>query len=229
MGFVSTGTPNVRSSSQPPIMAVAASDSVSGWISNSLAIVASGSVASGCLVSLTDRRCSVGRPTLPLCLTQPACVSPGRAKKSKPSYFVVRGRPINNRRRVSAIVTEKMLPRDLHLEMNHIERTHGVNMSSAPELKATLTLPQTAFPMKANLPQNEPHRLARWAEMGLYEELRKTGEARRKAGGSYFLLHDGPPYANGPIHLGHALNKGLKDFVVKSKTMAGFDVPFVPG
>ena len=102
-------------------------------------------------------------------------------------------------------------------------------MSSAPELKATLTLPQTAFPMKANLPQNEPLRLARWASMGLYEELRKAGEERRKAGGSYFLLHDGPPYANGPIHLGHALNKGLKDFVVKSKTMAGFDAPYVPG
>jgi isoleucyl-tRNA synthetase len=105
----------------------------------------------------------------------------------------------------------------------------GVTMSSAPELKATLTLPQTTFPMKANLPQNEPLRLKRWAELGLYEELRKAGEKRRQAGGSYYLLHDGPPYANGPIHLGHALNKGLKDFVVKSKTMAGFDAPFVPG
>ena len=113
--------------------------------------------------------------------------------------------------------------------MKQIERTQGVMMSSVPELKATLTLPKTAFPMKANLPQNEPLRLARWASMGLYEELRKAGEARRKAGGSYFLLHDGPPYANGPIHLGHALNKGLKDFVVKSKTMAGFDAPYVPG
>ncbi|MGD0832497.1 MAG: class I tRNA ligase family protein, partial [Terracidiphilus sp.] len=102
-------------------------------------------------------------------------------------------------------------------------------MSSAPELKATLTLPQTAFPMKANLPQNEPLRLARWSGLDLYGELRKAGEARRKAGGSSYLLHDGPPYANGPIHLGHALNKGLKDFVVKSKTMAGFDAPYVPG
>ena len=97
-------------------------------------------------------------------------------------------------------------------------------MSSAPELKATLTLPQTAFPMKANLPHNEPLRLARWAQMGLYEELRKAGEGRPA-----YLLHDGPPYANGPLHLGHALNKGLKDFVVKSKTMAGFDSPYVPG
>jgi len=97
-------------------------------------------------------------------------------------------------------------------------------MSAAPELKATLTLPQTAFPMKANLPQNEPLRLQRWAALGLYEELRKAARGRPA-----YLLHDGPPYANGPIHLGHALNKGLKDFVVKSKTMSGFDAPYVPG
>ena len=96
-------------------------------------------------------------------------------------------------------------------------------MSPAPELKATLTLPQTAFPMKANLPQNEPLRL-RWASLHLYEKLREAC-----AGRPAYLLHDGPPYANGPIHLGHALNKGLKDFVVKSKTMAGFDSPYVPG
>jgi isoleucyl-tRNA synthetase len=97
-------------------------------------------------------------------------------------------------------------------------------MSPAPELKATLTLPQTAFPMKANLPQNEPLRLKRWASLRLYEELRKSARGRPA-----YLLHDGPPYANGPIHLGHALNKGLKDFVVKSRTMAGFDAPYVPG
>ncbi len=99
-----------------------------------------------------------------------------------------------------------------------------------PELKTTLTLPQTDFPMKANLPQNEPLRLARWAEMDIYGQLRKAcarpiaGEPRPS-----YLLHDGPPYANGPLHLGHALNKGLKDFVVKSKTMAGYDSPYVPG
>jgi isoleucyl-tRNA synthetase len=97
-------------------------------------------------------------------------------------------------------------------------------MPAAPELKATLNLPQTAFPMKANLPQNEPLRLARWASLRLYDELRKAGHGRPS-----YILHDGPPYANGPIHLGHALNKGLKDFVVKSKTMAGFDAPYVPG
>ncbi len=108
--------------------------------------------------------------------------------------------------------------------MNKFANSNGVPMSSAPELKATLTLPQTAFPMKANLPQNEPLRLARWASLRLYEELRKTCQGR-----PVYLLHDGPPYANGPIHLGHALNKGLKDFVVKSRTMAGYDAPFVPG
>jgi isoleucyl-tRNA synthetase len=78
--------------------------------------------------------------------------------------------------------------------------------------------------MKANLPQNEPLRLARWTSLRLYEELRKAGRGRPA-----YILHDGPPYANGPIHLGHALNKGLKDFVVKSKTMAGFDAPYIPG
>src|ERR1700678_2787634 len=97
-------------------------------------------------------------------------------------------------------------------------------MSQAPELKATLTLPQTAFPMKGNLPQNEPLRMARWTSLGLYDELRKSGVGRPA-----YILHDGPPYANGPMHLGHALNHGLKDFVVKSKTMSGFDCPYVPG
>ncbi len=97
-------------------------------------------------------------------------------------------------------------------------------MPPTPELKATLTLPQTGFLMKANLPQNEPLRVARWTSLRLYEELRKAGQGR-----PVYLLHDGPPYANGPLHLGHALNKGLKDFVVKSKTMAGFDAPYVPG
>src|ERR1035438_3481317 len=108
--------------------------------------------------------------------------------------------------------------------MNQFATPKGVTMSPAPELKATLTLPQTAFPMKANLPHNEPLRLARWAGLHLYDELRKAGRGRPA-----YLLHDGPPYANGPLHLGHALNKGLKDFVVKSKTMAGFDAPYVPG
>jgi isoleucyl-tRNA synthetase len=97
-------------------------------------------------------------------------------------------------------------------------------MPAPPELKATLNLPQTAFPMKANLPQSEPKRLAAWEQEGLYEQIRGV----RHDAPSY-VLHDGPPYANGPIHLGHALNKCLKDFVVKSKTMAGFNAPYVPG
>jgi isoleucyl-tRNA synthetase len=92
------------------------------------------------------------------------------------------------------------------------------------ELKATLNLPKTEFSMKANLPQNEPKMLARWEQMGIYELIR---QARR--GAPMYVLHDGPPYANGPLHLGHALNKTVKDFVVKSKTMAGFDAPYLPG
>jgi isoleucyl-tRNA synthetase len=91
-------------------------------------------------------------------------------------------------------------------------------------LKTTLNLPQTSFLMKANLPQNEPARLAAWQEMGLYEQIRTA-----RKGSPKYILHDGPPYANGPIHLGHALNKCIKDFVVKTKTMAGFDAPYVPG
>ncbi len=77
------------------------------------------------------------------------------------------------------------------------------------DLKSTINLPKTGFPMKANLPQNEPKALARWEEMRIYERIR---EARR--GAPSYILHDGPPYANGPIHMGHALNKCLKDFIV---------------
>jgi isoleucyl-tRNA synthetase len=97
-------------------------------------------------------------------------------------------------------------------------------MPDSPELKKTLNLPETKFPMKGNLPQNEPRWLAAWEANGLYEQIRA---ARQDA--PAYVLHDGPPYANGPIHLGHALNKCLKDFVVKSKTMAGFNAPYVPG
>ena len=90
--------------------------------------------------------------------------------------------------------------------------------------KDTLNLPRTDFPMKANLPTAEPQALARWKEMRLYDRIRESRAGRPK-----FVLHDGPPYANGQIHLGTALNKILKDFVVKSRTMAGFDSPYVPG
>jgi isoleucyl-tRNA synthetase len=78
--------------------------------------------------------------------------------------------------------------------------------------------------MKANLPQNEPRILARWEEQRIYDRIR---EARK--GASVYVLHDGPPYTSGPIHLGTALNKCLKDFIVKSKTMSGFDAPYIPG
>ncbi|MFN2975864.1 isoleucine--tRNA ligase [Terriglobus aquaticus] len=97
-------------------------------------------------------------------------------------------------------------------------------MSQAKALKDTLNLPKTAFPMKASLPVNEPGRLAQWESADLYGQIRQAREGALK-----YILHDGPPYANGAIHLGHALNKCIKDFVVKSKTMAGFDAPYVPG
>jgi isoleucyl-tRNA synthetase len=90
--------------------------------------------------------------------------------------------------------------------------------------KDTLNLPRTGFPMKANLQTAEPQALERWKGMGLYARIREARAGRPK-----FVLHDGPPYANGQIHLGTALNKILKDFVVKSRTMAGFDSPYVPG
>jgi isoleucyl-tRNA synthetase len=93
-----------------------------------------------------------------------------------------------------------------------------------PDWKDTVNLPRTAFPMKANLQTTEPQALARWEETGLYGKIR----ARRK-GAPRFVLHDGPPYANGHIHIGTSLNKVLKDIVVRSKTMAGFDAPYVPG
>jgi isoleucyl-tRNA synthetase len=92
------------------------------------------------------------------------------------------------------------------------------------ELKSTINLPKTAFPMKANLPQNEPKMLVRWEQQKIYERIR----AARKGSATY-ILHDGPPYTSGPIHLGTAMNKCLKDFIVKSKTMSGFDAPYVPG
>jgi isoleucyl-tRNA synthetase len=93
-----------------------------------------------------------------------------------------------------------------------------------PEWKDTVNLPRTDFPMKANLPTSEPETLARWSAMNLYGRIRE-----RRAGAPKFVLHDGPPYANGNIHMGTALNKVLKDLVVKSKSMAGFDAPFVVG
>jgi isoleucyl-tRNA synthetase len=100
----------------------------------------------------------------------------------------------------------------------------GTEKPGKNKYKDTLNLPQTSFSMKANLVQNEPATLARWQKIGLYEKVR---EARK--GAELFAFHDGPPYANGSIHLGHLMNKCLKDFVVRTRTMMGFDVPYVPG
>ena len=96
-------------------------------------------------------------------------------------------------------------------------------MSETPDWKDTLNLPQTAFPMKANLPDSEPKRLAAWKTGGLYARVR----AARK-GKPQWILHDGPPYANGHIHLGHIVNKTLKDLSLKRSSMLGFDAPFTP-
>jgi isoleucyl-tRNA synthetase len=96
--------------------------------------------------------------------------------------------------------------------------------SDAADYSKTLFLPQTEFPMRAGLPQREPEILKRWNEIGLYGRLRETAAGRAK-----FVLHDGPPYANGNIHIGHSLNKILKDVVTKSQQMLGFDSNYVPG
>jgi isoleucyl-tRNA synthetase len=93
-----------------------------------------------------------------------------------------------------------------------------------PEWKETVNLPRTGFPMKANLQMAEPEAIARWDAMNLYGQIRE-----KRLGASKFIFHDGPPYANAQIHLGTALNKILKDIVIKSRTMAGFDVPYKPG
>lgn len=92
------------------------------------------------------------------------------------------------------------------------------------EYKDTLNLPETGFPMRGNLANREPEMLKRWYKEDLYGEIRKA-----KKGKKSFILHDGPPYANGDIHIGHALNKILKDIIIKSKTLSGFDSPYIPG
>ena len=95
-----------------------------------------------------------------------------------------------------------------------------------PNYKKTVNLPKTAFPMKANLLQNENQSIKRWDAIGVYQKLREMGPSKPRG---RFVFHDGPPYANGSIHLGHLMNKCLKDFVVRSKTVMGYDTPFVPG
>jgi isoleucyl-tRNA synthetase len=97
-------------------------------------------------------------------------------------------------------------------------------MTEPLELKKTVNLPKTNFAQKANLAQAEPARLKKWQQIGLYDLIRQSRKEAKK-----FILHDGPPYANADIHIGTALNKILKDFIVKSRTMMGFDAPYVPG
>lgn len=99
-------------------------------------------------------------------------------------------------------------------------------MSDEANYKDTLTLPQTTFPMRGDLVKNEPARLEQWEKNGLYQRIQKR---RIDQGAPRYILHDGPPFANGDVHMGTALNKILKDLVVKSKTMAGFETPFIPG
>ena len=92
------------------------------------------------------------------------------------------------------------------------------------DYKDTLFLPETDFPMRAGLPAREPDWLARWERLGIYDRLRANAEGRKP-----FILHDGPPYANGHLHIGHALNKVLKDFITRSQQMLGRDARYVPG
>jgi isoleucyl-tRNA synthetase len=96
--------------------------------------------------------------------------------------------------------------------------------AAARNWSETLFLPKTDFPMRAGLPKREPELLARWAEMRLYQRMRDQARGRQK-----YILHDGPPYANGNLHIGHALNKILKDMVTRSKQMMGNDSNYVPG
>jgi isoleucyl-tRNA synthetase len=96
--------------------------------------------------------------------------------------------------------------------------------TTAPDYRDTVFLPETEFPMRAGLPQREPDWLERWARIGVYDRLRSSA-----AGRAPFVLHDGPPYANGHLHIGHALNKILKDMVVRSQQMMGRDARYVPG
>jgi isoleucyl-tRNA synthetase len=104
------------------------------------------------------------------------------------------------------------------------EQTRAAKKAEGPDYSKSLYLPQTDFPMRAGLPQKEPELLARWREIELYQRLREAGQGRPK-----FVLHDGPPYANGNIHIGHALNKILKDLVTRSQQMSGKDSNYVPG
>src|SRR5690606_31939015 len=104
------------------------------------------------------------------------------------------------------------------------DKTTDNSQSAKTDYRATVYLPKTGFPMKAGLAAQEPKWLERWEKLGLYERLREQSAGRPK-----FVLHDGPPYANGDIHIGHALNKILKDVITRAQQMQGKDAPYVPG
>ena len=97
-----------------------------------------------------------------------------------------------------------------------------IDMST--DYRTTLNLPDTSFPMRGHLPKREPGWVQQWEEEGIYKKLRAA-----RCNAPKFILHDGPPYANNAIHIGHAVNKILKDMIVKSKSLSGFDAPYVPG
>ena len=92
------------------------------------------------------------------------------------------------------------------------------------EYKKTLNMPKSGFPMRAGLPKREPEMLRYWEELDLYNELLKKNEGK-----PLFSLHDGPPFSNGALHMGHALNKSIKDIIIRYKNMSGFQAPYVPG
>src|ERR1700681_1410244 len=119
---------------------------------------------------------------------------------------------------------QQLVPRTLELLSGWTSVHYKIVWIRMAEWKDTVNLPRTGFPMKANLPTSEPETLARWAAMNLYGQIRESRKDAPK-----FVLHDGPPYANGNIHIGTALNKILKDLVTKSQQMLGFDSNYVPG
>ncbi|MGZ5203003.1 MAG: class I tRNA ligase family protein, partial [Telluria sp.] len=105
-----------------------------------------------------------------------------------------------------------------------VQNSKPAKAADKPQSKYPVNMPDTAFPMRGDLAKREPGWVKQWQDKKIYQRIRKAAAGRPK-----FILHDGPPYANGDIHLGHSVNKILKDMVVKSRTIAGFDAPYVPG
>ena len=100
----------------------------------------------------------------------------------------------------------------------------STDTTAKTDYRKTLNLPDSAFPMRGDLPKREPVWVKQWEDKGVYQRIRTVSTGRPR-----FILHDGPPYANAAIHIGHAVNKILKDIIIKSKTLAGFDAPYTPG